>query len=240
MLALQNVSKSFGIQRVLDQVSLDINPGSRVCLLGASGVGKSVTTRLFLGLEGPDSGRVIVNGMDTTVFREREWSGWLNQCGVVFQGSALLDSLPVWENIGIKLLEVDRLSPEEVRARASEALASVHLSDNILDKLPAQLSGGMQKRVGIARALLHGPKYMLFDEPTAGLDPANSKIVDELMAELCCDTGRTTFIVTHHLHTVERVADRVLLLEDAHFVFDGTPEEFYSTDEPHVVKYLGK
>lgn len=237
---LESVHKSFGNQPVLRDVSLRLVQGQQVCLVGSSGAGKTVLSKLFLGLETPDVGRVVIGGKNTADFRRSQWAEWLDQCGVVFQGAALFDSLTICENVGIKLRERDRLPEKEIRDRVAEALQQVNLSPSLLDQYPESLSGGMRKRVGIARAIVHHPAWLFVDEPTAGLDPANSAAIDQLLSELAKSGGRTCFIVTHHLRTLHAVADRVLLLAEGQLAYDGAVQSFLNSESEAVIAWRGE
>ncbi len=237
---LVSVHKSFDNQPVLRGVSLRLVRGQQVCLVGSSGAGKTVLSKLFLGLESPDTGQVVIGGKNTTDFRRSQWAEWLDQCGVVFQGAALFDSLTICENVGIKLRERDRLPEKEIRDRVAEALQQVNLPVSLLDQYPESLSGGMRKRVGIARAIVHNPAWLFIDEPTAGLDPANSAAIDQLLAELAQTSGRTCFIVTHHLHTLNAIADRVLLLAQGQLAYDGGLQPFLTSTSEAVMQWRGE
>ncbi|RMG25867.1 MAG: ATP-binding cassette domain-containing protein, partial [Bacteroidetes bacterium] len=204
MIEIRQVSKSFGEQHILKQVSLDIAAGTRLCIVGKSGVGKSVLTKLVLGLLELDEGDIFIEGTSIRTFGKKEWQAVLKHFGVVFQGAALFDSLTVLENVGIRLFEEGQLSEDEIEGLVVQALARVHLPADILHKYPAELSGGMRKRVGISRAIIHEPRYLVYDEPTTGLDPVNSSAIDELMLELAERPGRTSIIITHDMFTVKQ------------------------------------
>jgi phospholipid/cholesterol/gamma-HCH transport system ATP-binding protein len=238
MIELKNIYKSFGENEVLKGVSARIAEGARTCLVGGSGAGKSVMLKIILGLLEPDEGEVVIGNRSTRNFSKQDWNQLMHDFGVVFQGAALFDSLTVFENVGIRFLEERSLSEAALRERVADALQAVHLSPEIMDRYPAALSGGMRKRVGIARAVIHRPSYLIYDEPTTGLDPVTSGATDDLMEELSQAPGQTSLIVTHDILTVKKIATQVLMLNQGKLVFDGTPEAFFASDQPEVEAFL--
>jgi phospholipid/cholesterol/gamma-HCH transport system ATP-binding protein len=223
---LRNVSLSYGEHQVLRDLSFGVTRGQILCVLGGSGVGKSTILRLILGLMPPDNGQILVSGSDICTASLEEVLELREQMGMVFQGSALFDSLSVFDNVAFPLYEhtlsIVDLDPEEV-----------------WDLLPAELSGGMRKRVGIARAIIHEPPILLFDEPTSGLDPVTTRTIDELILKLRRELGVSAVIVTHNIRSAARVANRVGLLSEGEFLFMGTPEEMYASDDEYVRAFLG-
>lgn len=240
MIRLENIHKSFGQHKVLDNVSMEIATGSRLCVVGVSGAGKSVLSRLIMGLEKPDSGEIYIDNQPISAFTQKEWREKLDEFGVVFQGAALFDSLSVLENVGLKLFENRDGTREEIKARVIAALWRVNLSPDILHKFPAQLSGGMRKRVGISRAIIDDPLYMVYDEPTTGLDPVTSDMIDNLIKDLAEDPGRTSIIITHDMATVKNIATQVAMVHQQKLLFDGTPEEFLASEDPSIQAFLAR
>ncbi len=211
IIQLIDVVKTFGDQRVLEGVSFDIPTGKTTVIAGASGQGKSVILKLILGLLSPDAGRIFVDGKDITRMRRKEFNGIRTNFGVLFQGAALLDSLTVFANVALPLEERTRLSHEEISAKVIEMLERVGLQGHE-SKFPAQLSGGMKKRVGLARALMLEPKIMLFDEPTTGLDPEKSMDIYRLFYQTQQQFGYTSVIVSHDIPKIFNLADQVIIL----------------------------
>lgn len=239
MIELRNVSKSFGALQVIKDLSLSIGKGERLCVIGKSGTGKSVLMKLITGLLPSDSGEIWIEGENVTQYDQQQWNKLMHHFGVVFQGSALFDSLTVEENVGIRLFEERKLKPAQIREQVSDALEKVGLKPNeILHKYPAALSGGMRKRVGVARAIIHRPAYVFYDEPTTGLDPINSEVIDELIESLSHDPERTSILITHDMYTVKHIATRVLMIHEAELRFLGTPEELFASNDPVIQHFL--
>jgi phospholipid/cholesterol/gamma-HCH transport system ATP-binding protein len=238
MIEVRNIYKSFGDHLVLNNISLKIPEGARTCIVGKSGSGKSVLTKCMLGLLPQDHGEVIIDGMSTAGYRQKDWAGLLSHFGVVFQGAALFDSLTVLENVGIALFENRKYSRDYIRKMVVNALARVDLKPGILEKYPNQLSGGMRKRVGISRAIIHNPKYLIWDEPSTGLDPVNSTMIDNLIRDLAEFEGRTSIIITHDMATVRNIATRVAMIQDTRLLFDGEVADFLASDHPDILAFL--
>ena len=241
MIELKHICKSFGSQTVLDDISCEIGEGQVWCIIGQSGGGKSVMLKIMTGLLGPDQGEVLFDGQSTLGFTEREWSGILQDVGVVFQGAALFSSLSVYENVGIRLIESGQMDDKSILERVSAALDSVGLNPSeVLNKFPGELSGGMQKRVGVARAIVHRPKWLFYDEPTTGLDPVSSGKIDELISNLALEKGRTSIIITHDMYMVKTIATKVLLLHDHKVRFLGSPKELFLSEDEAVKQFLAR
>lgn len=239
MIEFKSVSKKFGDQPILEDVSFQINEGEKWCVIGQSGSGKSVTMKLMTGLLKPDSGQVIINGEDTTRFSTKDWARVLTDVGVVFQGAALFSGISIFENVAIRLLEERKIAAPEIKSLAKEALMAVGLKpEEVLSKYPSELSGGMQKRVGVARAIIHRPKILFYDEPTTGLDPISAGKVDELIDELAKTPGRTSIIITHDMYMVKTIASRVLFIHDRKIHFCGTPEQLMGSQDPVIQAFL--
>ncbi|MAM61169.1 ATP-binding cassette domain-containing protein [Maritimibacter sp. UBA3975] len=238
MIALEHISKSFGTKQVLDDISLTLEDGSSLAVLGRSGTGKSVLTRIVLGLMAPDAGRVVIDGAPMT---RRARRGFLEQTGVLFQGSALFDSMTVWENVAFRLRNGrKRLGRAEARRRAEEALDRVGLESRVADLFPADLSGGMQKRVGLARAIVGTPRYLFFDEPNSGLDPVTSTDIDALIRELVTDLGATAITITHDMASIRTIADEVLLLDASRARWHGRVADLATADDPLLARFLAR
>lgn len=240
MIQIDHISKRFGQQTVLENISMVIPTGSRLCVVGSSGAGKSVLSRLIMGLEKPDSGEIYIDEEAISSLNQKDWRRILDEFGVVFQGAALFDSLNVLENVGLKLFENREGTRSQIRDRVVEALAQVNLSAEILPKYPGQLSGGMRKRVGIARAIIHDPVYIVYDEPTTGLDPISADTIDALIESLAKKPGRTSIIITHDMATVKNIATQVAMIYRHQLLFEGTPAQFMASEDPSVRAFLAR
>lgn len=238
MIELREVSKQFGKRVVFQHLSLKIPKGVQLCLIGSSGAGKSVIGRLIVGLEVPDAGDVVFEGESMLAYSPKDWSRTLDRFGVVFQGNALFDSLSIRENVGLKLDERKDLDPQRINEAVSVALHQVGLDESILNRCPEELSGGMQKRVGIARAIVHQPEYLIYDEPTTGLDPINASRIDDLIASLNKQENRTSIIITHDLHSMKRLAEQVVFLLRGQVHFHGETADFLSSKDQDIRAFL--
>ena len=239
MIELRNVHKQFGKQVVLNGVDFEVREGETVALLGPSGTGKSVLLKHIIGLIHPDEGTILVDGKDVNRLKRKELSELRSSIGYVFQNGALFDSMNVFENVRLGITEQDKYSDlEYVRTRIAECIRLVNLPADTIEKYPAQLSGGMRKRVGIARAIAGSPKYLLYDEPTSGLDPVNADIIDGLVQRLDDELGVTSVMVTHDVRGAFRVADRLALLSEGRIVMQGTPQEFLESKNAKVREFL--
>lgn len=239
MIELIRIRKRFGEQVVLDGVDFAVREGETVALLGPSGTGKSVLLKHIIGLIRPDEGRVVVDGQDIGTLRRDALARLRRQIGYVFQNGALFDSMSVFENVRLGLTDPAQYADAEyARERVPQCLALVNLAPETARKFPAQLSGGMRKRVGIARAIAGAPKYLLYDEPTSGLDPVNADIIDDLVKRLDNELGVTSIMVTHDVRGAFRVADRLALLAGGVIVLQGTKEEFLASEAPQVKAFL--
>ena len=240
MIELRGVRKRFGEQIVLDGVDFTVSEGETVALLGPSGTGKSVLLKHIIGLIHPDSGQIIVDDLNVATLKRKELAALRTQIGYVFQNGALFDSMDVFENIRLGLtdenLYKDMAYAEE---RVNTCLKLVNLQPSVvLRKFPAELSGGMRKRVGIARAVAGKPKYLLYDEPTSGLDPVNADIIDSLVKRLSEELGVTSVMVTHDVRGAFSVANRLALLSEGRIVLQGTPAEFLESSNEKVRAFL--
>lgn len=239
MIALKGVRKRFGEQVVLDGVDFVVNEGETLALLGPSGTGKSVLLKHINGLIRPDSGKVMVDDLDVSTLRRKQLAELRTRIGYVFQNGALFDSMNVFENVRLGLSDEAKFRDREyAEVRVTECLKLVNLAPDTAAKFPAQLSGGMRKRVGIARAIAGAPKYLLYDEPTSGLDPVNANVIDALVKRLDKELGVTSIMVTHDVRGAFNVADKIALLSDGKIVLQGTPEEFRESENPKVKAFL--
>jgi len=237
IIRLIDVSKSFGGQKVLEDTNLDVPSGKTTVIAGGSGQGKSVTLKLILGLVKPDSGRILIEGQDIAQMKPKVLNRIRTNFGVLFQGSALLDSLTVFENVALPLTERTKMGREEIRNRVMSVLAEFDL-DGHEDKYPAQLSGGMKKRVGLARALQLQPKIMLFDEPTTGLDPAKSMEIYRLFFKTQKQFGYTSIIVSHDIPKIFNLADQVVILHNGKMNIFDTPEDIQWSSDPEIRSFV--
>lgn len=245
-LELRSVTRRFGSQAVLRDVSFSVRAGETLVLIGESGCGKSVTTKLLAGLLSPSEGEVWWNGRPAAEYGARERRAHRLQFGYLFQGAALFDSLDVFENVAFGLRENRRLPEQEVRDIVHARLKDVGLPASAAQKRPSELSGGMKKRVGLARALALSPAIMFYDEPTTGLDPVMSDIINELILRTRDRQHVTSVVVTHDMHTVRRVADRVVMLyplgrlqpDEPQIVFEGTPAEAFTSTDDRVADFI--
>jgi phospholipid/cholesterol/gamma-HCH transport system ATP-binding protein len=239
MIVLRDVHKRFGSQVVLDGVDLDVQEGETLALLGPSGTGKSVLLKHIIGLIRPDSGTVVVDDHDVGRLKRKELAALRSRIGYVFQNGALFDSMDVFENVRLGITDGEKYRDEDyARQRVTECLKLVNLAPEVMAKFPAELSGGMRKRVGIARAIAGSPKYLLYDEPTSGLDPVNADVIDGLVKRLDNELGVTSVMVTHDVRGAFRTADRLALLTGGKIVQQGSQEEFLKSRNPKVQEFL--
>jgi len=232
-----DVHKSFRGQKVLDGLNLRIAQGKTTVIIGRSGGGKSVTLKHMVGLMRPDRGQLLVGGEDVSALGKKEMNRVRKRFGMLFQEGALFDSMTVGENVAFPLLEHTKLGKEEVGARVAEMLGVVGLP-GIEDKMPAELSGGMRKRVGLARALIREPEIVLFDEPPAGLDPIMADAIDRLILETRRESGRTYVVISHDIRATFQIADYVAMLYEGKIIAYGTPEEIRDNPNPFLVQFL--
>lgn len=239
MIEIKNLVKSFGDKPVLRGVDLTIEEGMTNVIIGASGCGKSVLLKHIVGLLKPDEGHILIDGEDITTMNEKQIYAIRKKFGFLFQSAALFDSMSVGDNVGIALRENTNTPKAEISRIVSEKLGLVDLpgTENLM---PSELSGGMKKRVGLARALATNPQYILYDEPTTGLDPITSETIDELMESVALNKNLevTSIIVTHDIFTVYEIGDRVSMMYEGKVHFNGTPEELRLTNDPMVRQFL--
>ena len=237
-IALVDVVKSFGGRRVLDGVNLSIEPGESVAIIGQSGSGKSVTLKCILGLIKPDGGAILVDGSDVTTLAAAERDAVRAKFGMLFQGGALFDSLPVWRNVTFGLTQGRLRDAGRMRAIAEENLERVGLDRRILNMRPSELSGGMQKRVALARAIAPRPEIIFFDEPTTGLDPIRADVINDLIVSLVEDLGVTALTITHDMASARKIAHRVAMLYDGRIIWRGPRDRLYDSGNPYVDQFV--
>ena len=237
IIQLNDVHKSFGKQKVLEGINLKIPRGKTTVIAGASGQGKSVIVKLILGLLKPDSGEILVEGRDITKLRQKELNKVRMEYGVLFQGAALLDSLSVFDNVALPLQERTRLGKDEIKQKVYDSLKELGLAGHE-NKFPAQLSGGMKKRVGLARALQLHPKIMFFDEPTTGLDPEKSLEIYQLFHRTQKQFGYTSIIVSHDIPKIFNLSDQVVILEKGHLAVFTNPEDIQLSEDPVIKSFV--
>ena len=238
-LELRNVSKQFEGRTVLDGVSLDVPVGRSLVIIGGSGQGKSVTLKIAIGLLQPDSGDVLVDGVPVCAAKKRGGGeSHMSKFGLLFQGAALFDSLPVWVNVAFRLINADRVPRREARARACEALDKVGLPGHVADLFPNEISGGMQKRVGLARAVVSHPEILFFDEPTTGLDPINADIINDLIVEQVRRLGATAVSITHDMASARKIADEIAMLHQGRIIWRGPASKIDDSGNAYVDQFI--
>ncbi len=234
---IEGVSRSFGSKMVLNQCNLLVNKGETLVIIGRSGEGKSVLLKHIVRLLEPDEGNIWIEGTEITGLNTRKLMQVRRKFGFLFQGAALFDSMTICKNIGLALEEHTDWSTEKIKERACECLALVGLK-GVEDKLPSALSGGMKKRAGLARAIVMKPEYILYDEPTTGLDPITGDSINDLIIKGKQDLGVTSIVVTHDMPSAFKIADRIAMLNDGKIVFTGTVDEVHNTNHPMVRQFI--
>jgi len=235
---VRGLTKRFGGNHVLRGVDLDLAAGESLVVIGGSGSGKSVLIKCIIGLLAPDSGTIEIDGVDVTRMSARARRRLMLRFGMLFQGAALFDSLPVWHNVAFALIQAHRIGRHEARRTAIETLASVGLDESVADLFPAELSGGMQKRVGLARAITARPEILFFDEPTTGLDPIMSDVINKLIVACTRKVGATGLSITHDMGSVRHIADRVAMLHGGHLVWQGPVGAIDESGNPYVDQFV--
>jgi phospholipid/cholesterol/gamma-HCH transport system ATP-binding protein len=235
---LRGVKKRFGPKIVLDGLNLSVNPGDSVVIIGGSGSGKSVTIKCVLGIVRPDAGSIRVEGEEVTGLTGRKRDSYLRKFGMLFQGSALFDSLPVWENVAFGLIQGQGIARTRAREIALEKLAKVGLGPDVAQLSPSELSGGMQKRVGLARAIATDPEIIFFDEPTTGLDPIMADVINDLIATTVRDLGVTALSITHDIASARKISNRIAMLYGGRIIWDGATADIDDSGNPYVEQFI--
>ena len=235
---IRGLAKSFGSNHVLRGLDLDVPDGGSVVVIGGSGTGKSVLLKCILGLLEPDAGSIQIDGEEVVGARGKKLAGFRAKIGMLFQGAALFDSLPVWESVAFGLMATNSISRPDARERAIETLKKVGLAPEVADLYPAELSGGMKKRAGLARAICTSPEIIFFDEPTTGLDPIMSDVINDLIRECVSDLGATALSITHDMGSVRKIADRVAMLYQGRIIWEGPVGEMEQSGSAHVDQFI--
>ena len=238
LLELRGVEKSFGTNHVLRGVDIDVAPGKSLVVLGGSGSGKSVMLKNSLGLMTPDGGQVLFDGEDVTDDTGKDREAMRARVGMLFQSAALFDSLTVWENVAFRLIYADGVGRSEARERAIETLRKVQLGSRFADLRPAEISGGMQKRVGLARAIISRPDLIFFDEPTTGLDPITADAINDLIIEQVKELGAASVSITHDMASASKIADEIAFLFEGRIIWRGPASEVDASGNAHVDQFV--
>lgn len=237
-LELKNLKKAFGSNRVLQDLSLSIARGRSLVIIGGSGTGKSVMLKCALGLIRPDAGQVLVDGQDTVALDAAGRDALMPKFGMLFQGGALFDSLPVWENVAFGLMQGKRVPRNDAREAAIENLRAVGLPPRTADLYPAELSGGMQKRVALARAVATRPEIIFFDEPTTGLDPIMADVINDLIVASSKSLGATTLSITHDMASARKIADDIAMIYQGRIIWHGSAKDVDHSGNPYVDQFI--
>lgn len=235
---LNNVKKAFGNKVVLDGVDLTVNKGESMVIIGGSGTGKSVMLKSILGLITPDSGSIKIDGNEITTYSQKQRDALMEQFGMLFQGGALFDSMPVWQNIAFGLIQSKKMGRDEARDIACKKLQQVGLGTNTADMYPAELSGGMQKRVSLARAIATNPDIIFFDEPTTGLDPIMADVINDLIVNCVKDLGATALTITHDMSSARKIADKVAMIFEGKIIWSGDVSALYDSGNSYVEQFI--
>lgn len=235
---IRNLSKSFGKKQVLNGVDLDLHKGESLVVIGGSGTGKSVLIKCIQGLLVPDSGSIEIDGIEIVGENNEVLDSMHSKMGMLFQGGALFDSLSVWENVAFDLIQNKGIRKKEAKIVAIKVLRQVGLGADIADLYPSELSGGMQKRVGLARAVITKPEIIFFDEPTTGLDPIMADVINDLIIESAKDLGATTLTITHDMASARKIADKIAMLYQGKIIWYGSVKELDKTTNPYVRQFI--
>jgi phospholipid/cholesterol/gamma-HCH transport system ATP-binding protein len=235
---IKDICKNFGSKQVLTGINLEVKKGESLVVIGGSGSGKSVLLKTVLGLIQPDTGEIILDGQNIAYLQGSKRQASMAKFGMLFQGGALFDSLTVWQNISFVHIENMNMKPKDAKDFAISLLNKVGLNAAVADMMPAELSGGMQKRVGLARAIAMSPEIILFDEPTTGLDPITTDVINNLIVKCSQSLGATTITITHDMASVRKVADKVAMIHSGKIIWFGNKEEMDTTDNPYIRQFV--
>ncbi len=237
-IVMKDVHKSFGSKHVLNGIDLTVERGTSMVIIGGSGTGKSVALKCILGLIHADSGSILVDGVETMGMSDRERNAMMGKFGMLFQGGALFDSLPVWHNVAFGLIHGQGMSLKQARDIAVDKLKSVGLGSQVANLFPAELSGGMQKRVSLARAIATEPEIIFFDEPTTGLDPIMADVINNLIVECVKNLGATALTITHDMASVRKIADHVSMIYEGKMIWTGGVDRLDDSGNPYVDQFI--
>jgi phospholipid/cholesterol/gamma-HCH transport system ATP-binding protein len=237
-ISLRGITKAFGTKQVLRGIDLDVAPGESVVVIGGSGTGKSVLLKCILGLMKPDSGSIRIDGEETTDLSDAERTRVMRKFGMLFQGGALFDSLKVWQNVAFGPIQSDGMAPAKAKEIAIAKLGNVGLAPEIGELFPSELSGGMQKRVALARAIAREPEIIFFDEPTTGLDPIMADVINELIVKCVSDLGATAVSITHDMASARKIGHRIAMLYEGKLIWQGPVGQIDHCGEPHVEQFI--
>jgi len=238
-ISIRNLNKSFGAKMILRRINLEVDKGKSLVIIGGSGSGKSVLLKCIIGLLEPNKGaKVFFDGIDVANKHIKDRENLTEKFGMLFQGGALFDSLPIWYNVCFHMLHLGKISQKNAMELAEQKLKMVGISSDVLNLYPAELSGGMQKRVGLARAIANDPEIMFFDEPTAGLDPINAEIIGELIASLSKELKATTVTITHDMTCMKKIADRIAMIHSGSIAWQGTKSDIMHSGNSYVESFI--
>lgn len=235
---VENLFKSFEDKKILKGVNMKVKKGESFVIIGGSGNGKSVLIKSIIGLLEPTSGSIFIDSLEVTKISSRERSKLMNKFGMLFQGGALFDSLKIWENISFELIQNKKMSKRDAKQLAVEKLKEVGMSPDVIGLFPSELSGGMQKRVSLARTIADNPEIIFFDEPTTGLDPIMSDVINDLIIKSSESLGATTITITHDLNSAKKIADNIAMIHEGKFIWEGKTEDLEHSDNPYVDQFI--
>ncbi len=235
---LQNVKKSFGTKTVLNGIDLSVSQGESMVIIGGSGTGKSVMLKCILGLMKPDTGKIFIDGKDVSTFDAKERQNQMKKFGMLFQGGALFDSMKVWENIAFGFVQGQQMNRDEAHKIAMEKLRQVGLTPQTGDLFPAEISGGMQKRVSLARAIATNPEIIFFDEPTTGLDPIMADVINDLIVDCVKDLGATAVTITHDMTSARKIADKIAMIYEGQIIWTGDVKTLDTSNNDYVEQFI--
>ena len=235
---LINIHKNFNNKEVLKGLDLEIIPGESLVIIGGSGTGKSVLIKCILGIMTPDKGEILIDGKNILNLKDYKRSIINQKIGMLFQNAALFDSLMVWENVSFGLIQSNKMNRDEAKGTALKVLKKVGLNEKVSGLYPSELSGGMQKRVGLARAIANSPEIIFFDEPTTGLDPIMADVINDLIIECVKDQGITALSITHDMNSARKISDRIAMLHEGRIVWSGRPDEIDNSKNQYVVQFI--